>query len=302
MNQVGQPSAIGTPIAELKIDATLVTKLLADQHSDLAHLPLLLAEAGWDNVMFRLGDRLAVRLPRRQLAATLIEHEQTWLPQLAAHLTLPVPMPYRVGRPTPDYPWCWSVLPWLAGEAADLAPPRASEALRFSAFLRSLHIPAPDNAPRNPARGVPLQQRAAAVAERMQRLEQHTHWITPTLKELWQQALNAPIDVPPTWLHGDLHPRNVLVEQGAITGIIDWGDLTAGDRATDLAAIWMLFSEPKARQQAIADCVISSATLHRAQGWAIFFGVVLLDTGLVDYPRHAAIGECILQRVIADAA
>jgi aminoglycoside phosphotransferase (APT) family kinase protein len=137
----------------------------------------------------------------------------------------------------------------------------------------------------------------------MQRLERTTNWITPALKAIWNKALEAPMDIQPTWLHGDLHARNVLVEDGVITGIIDWGDMTAGDRATDLAAIWMLFSEQKVRQRAIVEYGnISEATLHRAMGWAILFGIVLLDTGLVDNPRHATMGEKTLHHVLKDRA
>jgi aminoglycoside phosphotransferase (APT) family kinase protein len=193
------------------------------------------------------------------------------------------------------------VLPWLVGTTADRDQPQANQAQRFASFLRALHLPAPGNAPANPARGVPLTQRAASVEERMQRLETKTDLITPTIKQTWNRALNAPIDVPAQWLHGDLHPSNILVKNGVITGVIDWGDMTSGDVATDLAAIWMLFSEQNARQQAIATYAnISESTLQRAKGWAIFFGVVLLDTGLVDYPRHVVMGERTLCRVSED--
>jgi aminoglycoside phosphotransferase (APT) family kinase protein len=301
MESEGQSSSRGTPISELEIDTTLVYRLLADLHPDLMHLPIHLVDAGWDNAMFRLGDRLSVRLPRRKVAATLIENEQTWLPLLADRLSLPVPTPYRIGKPTLDYPWRWSVLPWLPGVSADRDEPHPNQAKPFASFLRSLHMPAPFNAPQNPVRGVPLIQRADVVEERMRRLETKTNLITPELKNTWNQALNAPIDVQAKWLHGDLHPRNILVESGAIAGIIDWGDITSGDIATDLASIWMLFSDRNARQQAIAEYAnVSEATLQRALGWAILFGVVLLDSGLVDHPRHAAIGDRTLRRVSED--
>jgi aminoglycoside phosphotransferase (APT) family kinase protein len=291
-------SSIGTPVSEIEIDAALVYRLLEEQHSDLTHLSIRLADAGWDNAMFRLGDRWSVRLPRRKAAAQLIENEQTWLPLLADQLPIPIPAPYRLGNPSRDYPWRWSVLPWLVGIPADQQEPYANQAKRFALFLRSLHVPAPSNAPQNAFRGIPLHQRAAAIEERMQRLEKTTELITPAIEEMWRQALSAPIDVQSTWLHGDLHARNVLVENGEIAGIIDWGDLTSGDCATDLAAIWMLFSDRHARQEAISEyATISDTTLQRAKGWAIFFGVVLLDTGLIDNPRHAAMGEKTLCRV-----
>ncbi|BDA67315.1 aminoglycoside phosphotransferase [Calothrix sp. PCC 7716] len=296
-----KPSWLGTPISEVEIDVSLVTNLLQEQHPDLAYLPIRLVDAGWDNAMFRLSEKLSIRLPRRQVAATLIENEQTWLPQLADHLPIPVPKPYRIGQPTENYPWRWSILPWLVGVAADQQEPHSEQAKYFASFLRMLHTPAPSNAPQNPFRGVPLQQRAPMLLERMQRLETKTNLITPEIKNTWNQALNAPIDVSATWLHGDLHPRNILVENGAITGIIDWGDITKGDIATDLAAIWMLFSRASARKQVIKEYGnISEATLQRAKGWAILFGVLLLDTGLIDNPRNAVMGERIFRRLLED--
>lgn len=291
--------AIGTPASEIEIDASLVHALLAAQHPDLAHLPLHPVDAGWDNAMFRLGDQLCIRLPRRKIAATLIEHEQTWLPQLPT-LPISIPIPCRLGHPGQGYPWKWSILPWLAGVTAAQQEPKHDQAQRFAAFLRSLHVPAPPNAPSNPFRGVPLHQRAISVEERMQRLEQKTNLITPVMKHRWNQALDAPVDVEATWIHGDLHPCNVLVEKGIITGIIDWGDITAGDCATDLAAIWMLFSDPQVRQQIRVEYNASESTLQRARGWAVFFGVVLLDTGLVDNSRYAVIGARTLRRIAED--
>ncbi len=301
MKSEGKPSSIGTPISELEIDVNLVYSLLAEQHPDLMHLPIHLVDAGWDNAMFRLGDHLSVRLPRRKAAATLIENEQIWLPLLADKLSIPVPTPCRIGKPALGYPWRWSVLPWLDGITADQEEPDANQAKSLALFLRSLHRRAPFNAPSNPFRGVPLSQRAAKVEERMQRLETKTNLITQKIKNTWDIALNAPIDAEAKWLHGDLHARNVLVKNGAIAGIIDWGDMTSGDIATDLASIWMLFGDCNARSCAIAEYAnISDATLQRAKGWAIVFGVMLLDTGLVDHPRHAVMGERTLRRVAED--
>jgi aminoglycoside phosphotransferase (APT) family kinase protein len=108
-------SSHGTPAAEFEIDGVIVAKLVADQHPDLVHLPLRAIDAGWDNAMFRLGDHLAVRLPRRAAAAELIVHEQLWLPSLADRLSMPVPKLCRIGMPAFGYPWHWSVVRWLPG-------------------------------------------------------------------------------------------------------------------------------------------------------------------------------------------
>jgi aminoglycoside phosphotransferase (APT) family kinase protein len=131
----------------------------------------------------------------------------------------------------------------------------------------------------------------------MGRLSAHAAHITDVVRRAWDQALAAPTDVEPTWIHGDLHPRNILVDRGRLSAVIDWGDVTRGDPATDLAAIWMLFP-PRAHRQAVAAYgPLSPATLRRARGWAVFFGVVLIDTGLVDDPRFAAIGRRTLSRI-----
>ncbi len=291
----------GTPPAEVMIDIPLIRGLLQDQHPDLADLTCIPVDAGWDNVMVRLGEDLCLRLPRRAAAAGLIEHEQRWLPVLAKALPLSIPVPLRIGVPGRGYPWRWSVVPWLSGVAADLSPPRTGEATRLGEFLNALHTPAPADAPSNPVRGVPLQERAATVAARMERLAKISPLITTELRRVWQEALAAPMDVEPTWIHGDLHPRNVLVEAGALAGVIDWGDIAAGDRATDLAVVWMLFSDPHARREVLTACgPISEATIRRAKGWAVGFGVTLLETGMADNPRHAAIGERTLREVVAD--
>lgn len=301
MDTQSQEVAVGTPAADIVIDVDLVRNLLSEQYSDLAQLPIRPGEVGFDNAIFRLGDELCVRLPRRQVAAPLIEHEQAWLPLLAEQLAIAIPVPLRIGLPSPIYPWRWSVLPWLPGQAADQAAPHPNQAERFAWFLKSLHQPAPANAPRNPLRGVPLSQRAESVEARMRRLEMRTSLITKAVKQVWQIALKAPASSQPRWLHGDLHPRNVLVQNGIITGVIDWGDITAGDVATDLAAIWMLFPNRQARQRALAAYGHGAiATLQRAKGWAVFFGVVLLDTGLVDHPRHRRMGEQILRCLAQD--
>lgn len=290
--------SIGTPAADFTIDERLVTRLLAEQHSDLVHLPIRVVEAGWDNVMFRLGDDLAVRLPRRTVAAKLIAHEQYWLPRLANNLPIPVPIPCRVGKPALGYPWSWSVVPWLKGFPADSNQATTSQAALFGRFLRALHVPAPADAPKNTVRGVPLQQRAAAVEARLKRLGAQTIFITPCITQIWNEALEASLDGISTWLHGDLHPRNVLVNDGVISGIIDWGDITSGDCATDLASIWMLFGEPHAQRAVLAEYgEVSEATFRRAKGWAVLLGVVMLDTGLIDNPRNAALGERILRQV-----
>jgi len=287
-----------TPAAELNITVELVRSLLEEQHSDLAHLPIVPLDSGWDNILFRLGEQLLIRLPRRAVASTLIVNEQKWLPFLSQDLPISVSLPVRIRFANPDYPWRWSILPWLEGTTADLDLPDRSQAEILVKFLNHLHVDAPHNAPENSFRGVDLSERAVNGLERIDRLSAKTDLVTTTIIDIWERALAAPPATDRKWLHGDLHPRNVLVKRGKITGIIDWGDITSGDVATDLAALWMLIDDDKSRSAAIQQYRDQSeATWLRARGWAALFGFILLDTGLVDHPRHAVMGERILTRL-----
>jgi aminoglycoside phosphotransferase (APT) family kinase protein len=293
--------SIGTPAQEAHVDAHVVRSLLSDQHPDLADLSIRTLDTGWDNFMFRVGDRLVARLPRRDVAAQLLVNEQEWLPVVARDLPLPAPIPLRHGAPGRGYPWRWSILPWLEGTPANLAPPDASEAVILATFLKALHRPAPDNAPVNSVRGVPLSSRAPSIEPRLARLREKTSCITQQVEAAWRHGLAAESANCTAWLHGDLHPRNVLVRDGKLSGVIDWGDITSGDRATDLACIWMLFADPSAREAALTCYGASELERVRAMGWAVLFGAVLLDTGLVDNKHHASIGDVTLARVTADS-
>ncbi|MCB9963160.1 MAG: aminoglycoside phosphotransferase family protein [Hyphomonas sp.] len=292
--------APGTPDADVTITLSLVRDLLADQHPDLAGLPLEIVGEGWDNVMVRAGDALALRLPRREIAEGLLKKEQRWLPQLAPHLPLPVPAPLRTGLPGRGYPFVWSVLPWIDGEAADLAPPDPAEAPVLAAFLKALHQPAQTDAPANPVRDCPLSGKQADTERRMGIVRRTTGAISPAVETAWSEGLAAPVDLARTWIAGDMHARNILVRGGRLAAIIDWGDMCAGDPATDLASIWALFDDPAARAAAIKAYGMSAATLARARGWAVFFGVILLETGLHDHPRHAKMGADTLRRIGED--
>src|SRR5205823_3092638 len=225
-----------SPAQEVDIDERLVRALLVEQHPDLADLPLAELDAGWDNALWRIGDTLLARLPRRAIAAPLAVNEQRWLPMLSPRLPLPVSVPIRVGRPSRAFAWSWSIVRWLDGVPGDRssinAPLAAAEQL--GGFLCALHSEAPPTAPSNPCRGVPLADRASTFDERITDLSVEVD--VPSVREVWERACNArPWSGPKTWIHGDLHPANVLVANGVLAGIIDFGDMCGGDPATDLA-------------------------------------------------------------------
>jgi aminoglycoside phosphotransferase (APT) family kinase protein len=288
------------PAAEVEIDAPLVRALLDEQHPDLASLPLGISLSGWDNVMYRLGDDLVVRLPRRALSASLIEHEQRWLPELARRLPLPTSAPVRSGRPGRGYPWSWSVCRWLPGESAAHRRPRddVAAAAALGGFLAALHHPAPSDYPANPYRGVPLASRDTVTRERVAELGDAVDGAS--ILTLWEELLRLPEWAgPPLWLHGDLHPGNVLVHQGALSGVVDFGDVTAGDPASDLSVAWMLFpADARAILRAHAG-PIDDHTWARARGWALLLGVAFIQ-GSADNAVMGAIGDQTIEAVLTD--
>lgn len=284
------------PEADMDLSITLVRDLLRAQHPDVSRLPIIEAASGWDNAIFRLGEEMAVRLPRRAVAATLLENEQCWLPSIQGRLTLPVPAPIRFGIPQAPYPWRWSITRWLGGDTADRSPPARDQATVLASFLDALHTQAPAEAPRNPYRGVPLAQRHATFEKCVATLAQRAHTIDDRLLQLWSDAVERPMDVSPTWIHGDLHAQNVIVSQGRIAGVIDWGDMAQGDRATDLAAVWMLFPDADAREEIITTCkTVSSHTWQRARGWALLLSVVVLAAR---DPTHFGSAERTMQSLL----
>jgi aminoglycoside phosphotransferase (APT) family kinase protein len=287
---------MGKPEADIDVSITLVRELLRAQHPDLSRLPVTEAAAGWDNAIFRLGEGIAVRLPRRTAAAALLENEQRWLPVLQAGLSLPVPTPIRVGVPQEPYPWRWSITPWIAGETADRSLPDRDQPPIFAAFLDALHTPPPADAPHNPYRGVPLAQRQATFTRCVSTLAERGYTTDERLLQLWADANGRPVDVSPTWIHGDLHAHNVLVSNGRLAGVIDWGDVARGDRATDLAAVWMLFPDLECRKAVIAACTRASPdTWRRARGWALLLSLVVLEAR---DPALAAVAERTLQSLL----
>ena len=172
---------------------------------------------------------------------------------------------------------------------------RPLEGAVYVAFLRALHVPPSSDAPPNPHRDVPLTKKARDVRARLERLGER---VPEGVTRLWKNGLASAIDVEPTWIHGDLHARNVLVADSTISGIIDWGDICVGDPATELASFWTVLPTREARLRAMkAYGPLSGATLCRARAWAAFFGTILLDTGLTDHPQHAAMGAAILRRL-----
>ncbi len=309
---------MNSPAADIEVTEDLVAKLVTEQHPDLADQPIRFLSEGWDNAQYRLGEDLIVRVPRREVAACLIEHEQEWLPQLAPAITLPIPAPVLIGQPSDTFAWHWSICPWIPGQDALAAPVRDSltAARQLAEFLNELHQPAPGNAPENPHRGVPLADRTkrtltsadAGLAAGVLAQTEHDQVL-----QYWETMIKAaPYDGPAIWLHGDLHPGNITTTGDetisgtsnsessgrVISGIIDWGDITSGDPATDIGVLWSLLDAER-RHEALQILDRDQATIDRARTWAMSIGVMLLvNSG--DRPSYAALGRRNVDEVLAE--
>lgn len=259
---------------ELDIDVALVRRLLRAQCPRWADLPLTPVEnRGTDNAVYRLGDDMAVRLPRRERDVAALEKELEWLPRLAPLLPLAIPIPLVVGEPAAEYPWTWSVYRWLDGE--DATPERLSDARRaaidLAGFLVALQgIEAADGPPpgqHNAFRGVPLVERDETVRAWLASLAERVD--AAAVMGVWQASLRAPEwQRAPVWIHGDLDSRNVLARAGMVTGVVDFGCLGVGDPACDVAVAWKLLSAD-ARELFRTSLAVDDETWARSRGWAL---------------------------------
>ncbi|MER5223544.1 aminoglycoside phosphotransferase family protein [Streptomyces flaveus] len=262
------------PDARPAIDATLVRRLVDTQFPQWAGLSLqLLDPAGSDHVIHRLGEELSVRLPRHAGAIGQARKESEWLPRLAPHLPLAVPVPVAVGEPDFGYPWPWAVSRWLDGEVATVEALADSyeAAVELAGFLTALQRFSPEEIPAEGARE-DLTARPLVARDRATRAaiaEVDGAFDTAAMTELWDAAISAPAwDRPPVWFHGDFHTGNLLTAGGRLSAVIDFGELGIGDPACDLTIAFTLMSAgPRAAFRAALG--VDDATWARGRGWAL---------------------------------
>ncbi|GAA4601426.1 aminoglycoside phosphotransferase (APT) family kinase protein [Actinoplanes octamycinicus] len=261
------------------ITTELVRALVDRQFPEWAGLPLRRVEpAGSDHVIHRLGDELAVRLPRHEGAIGQAAKELAWLPRLAPHLPIAVPEPVAVGEPDLGYPWRWAVARWLDGRVATVEAfgDSVPTAVRLAEFLAALQRLPRDGAPSG---GQSLAGRDAETRAAIERVGDV--FDAAALDRLWTAAVEAPAwDRPPVWFHGDFHTGNLLTVGGEVSAVIDFGGLGAGDPAVDLM---MPFSLMSARSRAAfrETLGVDDATWVRGRGWA-------LTGALIAYTAYAA--------------
>jgi aminoglycoside phosphotransferase (APT) family kinase protein len=270
---------------ELETDEALVRRLLAAQFPHWAELPIeALPAGGTDNAIYRLGDELSVRLPRRrEWEVGTFDKEFEWLPKLAPHLPVAVPTPVARGAAGEGYPHEWAIYDWLDGDDATTAPldlrRAATDLAELLAALRSID---PTGGPPPGGRGGPLRPRDDATRAGIAALGDMIDAAAVTTA--WQAALVAPEwDGPPVWIHGDLDARNLLVRGGQITGVLDWGSVCVGDPACDVKLAWAVL-DAETRPVFRELLGIDDATWARGRGWALSQALIALPYYLHTYP------------------
>ena len=295
---------------EIEITADLVRALLQEQHPDLAGLAVREVPGGWGNQMWRLGDELAVRMQRMDPTPELQLKERRWLPVLAPHLPLPVPTPVRFGEPSERFPKHWTVMTWVPGEPLDHGSISrgAHAADTLADFLRALHVETPAEAPVSSDFGAHPRYCTDAFEHFFQAvaLDGIAADIAADIRAVWDDAVAAPAwQGPPVWVHGDLHPANVVVSDGTLAGIVDFGALFAGDPAWDLAAAWVLLPAGTAARFFETYARADEAAIRRARGLAAKKSLFLMlmgqngDRGLPGgKPNWGPAGRAALDRVL----
>jgi len=277
---------------EVDTDPTLVRRLIAAQFPRWAGLPIkAVPSSGTVNALYRLGEDMVVRLPRIADAEASMEKEQRWLPVLAPQLPLSIPTLLASGTPGEGYPFPWSVFRWLDGENATIERVRDLNefAITLAQVITSLQqIHASDGPrPERGERGAPLAERDAAVRAAIMALNGVVN--TNAVTAAWDAALRAaPWERAPVWLHGDLYDDNLLVVDGRLRAVIDFGCLAVGDPAADLIVAWSLFydqSRTVFRNALAAD----DATWARGRGWA-------LSVALIALPYYIETNPVIVER------
>ncbi len=288
----------------MQIDVSLVRRLVADQFPNWSDLPIEPVElSGNDNRTFHLGEEMGIRLPSAKRYAAHVKTEQVWLPKLAPHLPLPIPVPLAMGEPAQGYPWRWSINRWLKGENAAIE--RINDLSEFARdlanFLNTLQTIDANGAPSpgqdNFFRGGELSVYDPQTRECIRELQDVVDAQAATA--IWDSALEAEWKGPPVWLHGDVAAGNLLVEHGKLCAVIDFGQLAAGDRSSDVTIAWTLFSGTS-RDTFRAALSVDEATWVRGRGWGLWKALLQLRSHRDTNPVEAAKAMRVIDDILAD--
>ena len=275
-----------------RIDEALVRRLIAEQLPKWSDLPVRPIEGGGkDHRNFRLGDEYSVRLPSAPDFVPQVEKEQTWLPRLAPVLPLPIPTVHGIGRPSEHYPAPWSVYGWIPGETASTVEVSDPERLaaQLAQFLVSLRAADATGGPgpglHSAFRGAPLSHLDDEMGWLFSRVQGRERELA---EGIWRDALAATYTGPPVWFHGDVSFHNLLVRDGELAAVIDFGCSGVGDPACDTVLVWTFLSGA-ARETYRRELAVDDATWARGRGWALWKGLIMITNkppGQAEFARH----------------
>ena len=286
---------------EIEIDAPLIQQLLDEQFPQWAQLPIKpIQSIGTDNAIYQLGVDMCVRLPRLPDVAQSIETEQKWLPHFSTTLSLGIPALIGKGTPNENYPLHWSIYRWLEGENAFVVPivDLHQAASDLAQFLTTLQKISPAGGPPS-RRGVPLLMQDDETRAAIESLRGIID--TKVITALWEECLKAPAwDKPPVWTHGDLLPANLLVNDGQLSAVIDFGMMGVGDPACDLIVAWSVLSS-NTRDVFRTALAVDDATWMRGRGWALSIALIILPYYHSTNPGLVAVANRMINEIIADS-
>jgi len=287
---------------EADIDTDLVRRLLAAQFPGWAHLDVEPVESnGTVNAIYRLGDDMAVRLPRIEGGVEDVRREVLFLPRLAPSLPFAIPAPVGQGEPGEGFPWPWYVYRWVEGEnpvVGEVSRPDLFAA-DLAEFVLALQRIDPADAPAAYRSGA-LASRDAETREAISQL--HGVIDTGAATAAWDAALRTPPwDGPPVWVHADLQPGNLLTADGRLSAVIDFGCLGHGEPAVDLITAWSLLSA-EARAGFRAALGVDDATWARGRGWALSIALIELPYYRTRNATITGIASHVIGEVLADHA
>lgn len=299
-------SQLGPLPDRVAVGAEQVRRLVADQFPQWAGLPVApVAGGGWDNWTFHLGDRMLARLPSASAYVEAVDKEHTWLPVLAPRLPLPIPTPLAKGEPDAGYPFPWSIYRWLDGEPASVD--RVADPVRFALdlaeFLTALQRVDTAGGPRpgqhNWFRGGTLRTYDGEARRALAALDGHVD--VDLAREIWANALDATWDGAERWFHGDIAQGNLLLRDGELAAVIDFGTCGVGDPACDLAIAWTLLSAD-GRQAFRERLSTDDATWARGRGWALWKTLVTCSYTLGDADEPAVNARRALREIFSEYA
>ncbi|WP_033298457.1 aminoglycoside phosphotransferase APH(3') [Psychromonas ossibalaenae] len=261
------------------IDTTLVKKLVDKQFPQWSSEGISPVEkSGWDNRTFHLGKNMLVRLPSSDDYVSQVEKEQRWLPELAKVASLPIPRPVAKGISSTDFPRPWSVYEWIEGETILNKCPKDLDSIAYdlAEFLNSLDKADTEGAPlagkHNFYRGCSLNNYEKDIYKSLEVLKNEID--TETVIAVWDKASEHEWSQPSVWFHGDMSLGNILVKDGKLSAIIDFGCSAVGDPACDLAIAWTLF-EGNSRRIFEEKRNVDAYTWNRGRGWALWKALII---------------------------